>query len=262
MELNWITIVAQMLNLFLLVYLLNRYLFGPITSVMAEREDRIKAGLGEGRQMLAKGERMADEYDQKVQDLEQEKEEILAQAQQRGEDQRETILQEAREEAEDMRRRLRDELEQEEHQLLSQLQDEIIDHACRLAQTLLEELSDTGLEARSLCMLISRLETAEGQQVELLRANLDRDGCVVVTTGRELSPGGRAEVQEALEKVLGPHQPRFEFRVSPTLIFGVTIETGGAHLEWNAADYLRRIEEDAREQLLSAERTLAGDEDG
>jgi F-type H+-transporting ATPase subunit b len=42
MLIDWVTVVAQIINFLILVYLLKRFLYGPIVQAMNEREERIR----------------------------------------------------------------------------------------------------------------------------------------------------------------------------------------------------------------------------
>ncbi|MEW6523890.1 MAG: hypothetical protein AB1445_10055 [Bacillota bacterium] len=260
MELNWIRIVAQLLNLALLVYLLKRFLFAPIASIMAERERRISHGLDQGRKLVAEGQALAAEYHQRLGDLEREKERLLQEARQLADAQRHELLAEARKEAEAAHRHFHQSLEQEKGMVLLHLQEEIISHACQLAQRVLAELADTALEEAALGVLVGRLHEAKTGHIELLKAGLATDPLMVVTTGRPLSPGARTRAEAAILQACRPHVPTIEFRADAGLVFGVAIQTTAASLEWNAAGYLRRVEKDSRQELLDrdAAREAAG----
>ena len=262
MELNLVTIVAQMINLFFLVFLLSRFLFGPITSIMAEREQRIKTRLDQGRDMMARGEELAEEYRQRTKELDDQKHVMLKEAQQEGEEQRRTLLEEASQEAKTAQSRFRSNLEQEKHRLRLELQEEVIKHSCQLSSQLLAELADADLQEQALYVLIKRLQAADTKEIELLKAGLANDQCLEVTTGQSLPSPTQTEVENTIREACQPHQPVITFAVSPDLVFGATIQTDAARLQWNAADYLRQVEQEARQQLLEqgTSQPSAGDE--
>ena len=45
MQIDWLTVAAQIVNFLVLVWLLQRFLYRPIVSAMAERENRIETRL-------------------------------------------------------------------------------------------------------------------------------------------------------------------------------------------------------------------------
>lgn len=255
MELNWVRIVAQLLNLFLLVYLLSRFLFRPITAIMAERERRITAGLKQGQQLVAEGRDLADEYSRRLSDLQQEKERLLEQARQEADAEKQELLAQARRAADAAKRHFHASLEQEKDAIYARLQEEIISHACGLANRVLTELADSTLEERALSLLVKRLSGPESEQLDLPKAGLSLDPRVVVTTGHPLGPEARASLEAAIVEVCRPEVPVIEFVVSDELVFGAAIQTVSSRLEWNAADYLRQAEQGARQEVLKHEAT-------
>ena len=51
MQIDWLTVAAQIVNFLVLVWLLQRFLYGPITRAMARRETRIEDRLADARAM-------------------------------------------------------------------------------------------------------------------------------------------------------------------------------------------------------------------
>jgi F-type H+-transporting ATPase subunit b len=255
MELNWIRIVAQLLNLAFLVYLLRRFLFGPITTIMAERERRIADGLNRGRQLAAEGEALAVEYRRRLEDFEGERRGLLQEAKREAEGQRHALLARARGESEAAHRHFHESLEQEKASVLLLLQEELISHACGLAHRVLAELADSSLEELALDALVKRLGSAEGKEAALIKAGLETDPLIVVTTGRPLTAETQHRVGAAIREACRPHLPTLDFQVSGELVFGAAIQTSAASLEWNAASYLRQLEDDSRHELLQHEAT-------
>jgi len=45
MEINWFTVIAQIVNFLILVWLLKRFLYKPVLKAIAEREQKIASRL-------------------------------------------------------------------------------------------------------------------------------------------------------------------------------------------------------------------------
>ena len=60
MQIDWLTVAAQIVNFLVLVWLLQRFLYRPITEAMARREDRIATRLAEAKDARAKVEAEAE----------------------------------------------------------------------------------------------------------------------------------------------------------------------------------------------------------
>ena len=57
MQIDWVTVVAQMINFLVLVYLLKRFLYGPIVKAMERREHAIAEQQQQVQEQLAEAER-------------------------------------------------------------------------------------------------------------------------------------------------------------------------------------------------------------
>ena len=55
MHIDWLTVVAQIVNFLVLVYLLKRFLYGPILQAMDDRQAGIAARLQEADAKAGKG---------------------------------------------------------------------------------------------------------------------------------------------------------------------------------------------------------------
>ena len=79
MEINWFTFGAQIVNFLILVALLKRFLYRPIINAMDDRERRIAARLEDAKQAQRKAEHQAEAFRRKTEQLEHQREGLLAQ---------------------------------------------------------------------------------------------------------------------------------------------------------------------------------------
>lgn len=99
------TVVAQILNFLVLVWLLKRFLYGPITRVMDAREARIRAVTEDARQLHAEAEAQGDRYRKLVSGFDAERELRLTETRTELESLRREQIHEIRAEVEAMRER-------------------------------------------------------------------------------------------------------------------------------------------------------------
>jgi F-type H+-transporting ATPase subunit b len=96
MQLDWFTVVAQICNFLLLLWLLKRFLYRPILDAMAARQQRIATALTEAQSKAATAEALQRDYLARQQELAASRETWLAQAQEEVAAQRQTWQAEAR----------------------------------------------------------------------------------------------------------------------------------------------------------------------
>ena len=65
MEINWFTVIAQVINFLILVWLLKRFLYKPVLNAIAEREKKIAAQLSDAEVKKAEAQKERDAFHQK-----------------------------------------------------------------------------------------------------------------------------------------------------------------------------------------------------
>ena len=91
MQIDWITVAAQIAYFLVLVWLLQRFLYRPITRAMARREEEIEKRLAEAKEARKDAEDEAETLRGKQSDLKDEKDQILDDARQEAESLRERL---------------------------------------------------------------------------------------------------------------------------------------------------------------------------
>jgi F-type H+-transporting ATPase subunit b len=59
MHIDGFTVIAQIINFLVLVWLLKRFLYGPITQAMAARQQKIAAALDDARRKVEQAEKLS-----------------------------------------------------------------------------------------------------------------------------------------------------------------------------------------------------------
>ena len=65
MEINWFTVIAQIINFLILVWLLKRFLYKPVLNAIDEREKKIAAQLSDAETKKAEAQKERDVFEQK-----------------------------------------------------------------------------------------------------------------------------------------------------------------------------------------------------
>ena len=120
-------LIAQIFNVVLLVWLLTRFLYRPVLSMLNERTRRIQESLRDAEQVKEQLARANQDYDQKLAQARQEAAGILTQAQERAKLQEAEIIAQARQEADRIRSDAREQSVQERDQLMRDLKNQMAD---------------------------------------------------------------------------------------------------------------------------------------
>ncbi len=238
MQLDWLTVTAQIVNFLILLALLNRFLYRPILANMEARKQYIEQRLSEAGQIQAKAERLIATYREKLTALEEERAKVLAEAQQEAHSQRERLLEQARLEVEEKRQKWHQDWLKEQEILMAELKAVVAEQAVELARKALKELAGQDLEARLVETFLKQL------QAQNLTENA---GEWTVVTGFSLDSSCALRLKEELLRLKpGIH---LKFKQSDELICGIALETNGQIWRWNLAAYLDEVEARLRQEL-------------
>lgn len=236
------TVGAQILNFLILVWLLRRLLYGPITRAMAERDARIQAETDEARRLREEASAEGERHRALVAAFETEREARLAQAREELEAWRHTHTQEARAEVEALRQRWQQALEQEQDAFLQELRRRAGSEILTVTRSALRDLADEAVEARIMARFLDRLgEIAPADRDRLAEAAKADGGTVHVRSAFALPEPDRIRIGDAVSAALGPDLA-LTFETAPGLVGGVELKAGGFAIGWTIDDYLTSLE--------------------
>ncbi len=116
-----VTLIVQIIMFLVLLYLLNRWLFGPVGKMAAERTRRIEQGLAEAERSRLQAEETRKQIQQQLDQARVDAQEILRQAGRAADALRDNLTTEARQEADTIVRRAREEIQREQQAAIADL---------------------------------------------------------------------------------------------------------------------------------------------
>ena len=237
------TVAAQIVNFLILIWLLRRLLYGPITRAMAAREKRIRDELADARRLRDEAQAEGERYRQLTAAFESAESDRLAEARAELETWRHDHTQAVRTEVEVMRQRWQQALEQEKEAFLLELGRRAGSEVLAVTRRALRELADSDLEGRVMVRFLAQLQSLSPDDRQRLVAAAREDGGEIhVRTAYPLSEADRDQLRAGITGALGPDlTPRFDTR--PELVSGVELRAGGVKVAWAIGDYLDSLED-------------------
>jgi F-type H+-transporting ATPase subunit b len=262
MQIDWITVAAQIVNFLVLVWLLKRLLYRPVTRAMEQRAAAIREQFDEAARSQAEAAAEADRLRAAQQELEGQRAEMLAAAQAEAHDLRQRLETEARGAVADRRAAWEDQLSREQAAFLSELRREAAGHVARLSRQVLRDLAGADLEPAIAGTFLARLASLEGHTLENLRAAAQGEGGgVTVSSAFDLPGALRERVAAAVRERIGG-AVQVDFEADPDLICGLRLKVRGQTLQWSVDAYLDDLEEEMAEVLERSGALDALDEAG
>ena len=253
MSIDWFTFAAQLVNLLLLIWLLKRFLYGPILAAIATREKRITEELAQAKARQAQADHRREEFRHKVHDIDQRKAALLTEATQKAQAEYQSLLEEARKSADAIGQKRLKSLHEKIDRLNQSLSQRVQEEVFAIARKTLAELATVSLEAQMTAALLQRLQALNAKQKSSLQAALaSHPSTSVVRSAFELPAAQREAIQNTLNDIMaGDIQLRFE--TEPELVSGIELVTSGYKLAWSISDYLDSVEKGVGDLLQKQE---------
>ncbi len=242
MGFDWFTLVAQIINFLLLVWLLKRFLYGRIIRAMNEREAKIASRLEEAAGKRASAEREAELFLARNRELEERRDQMLAQAGEEAEAHRLELMDAARRDAETAQVQWLETLQRERQGMLQDVRERLGQEVFALSRHGLKELADAELEEQMLKVFAERLQSLDPAQREAIVAALrDSDRVVEIRTAFPIPPEARERLSLSLRQQLDDSVD-VRFTTVAELICGIELRAHSHRFVWNLDSWLEGME--------------------
>lgn len=241
MLIDTFTVVAQIINFLILVWLLKRYLYKPILKALDEREKKIAFELSEGTKMKAEAQEERDEFQRKNELFDKEAKELKAKVNREVAVEKNILLEELRKEAESTRSKYMESLLSEHQNLNQEITRKVQEDVFAIARKTLSELADTNLEESIIQVFVRRLKTLGNIEKEKLLAAIGSSNNALIISAFEVSISNKAVIESAVNSVLAS-ELSFRYETAPDIVSGIELVVGGYKLSWNISDYISSLE--------------------
>lgn len=220
MTIDWWTLGLQTVNAVILIWILARFLFRPVSRIIAERQAAAHAALDEAQAARDAARAEADAARDKTAALAAERAGLLTRARDEAEAEKARLLAEARAAADKLRADDLTALAQERAAQQTELAGKAGELAADIAERLLARLPDSARIAG----FIDGLAEAVAALPDTTRASIGQEGTVALRAARALGDDERRLLTERLAGVLG-RAPGLSVSVDETLLAGLELET-------------------------------------
>jgi F-type H+-transporting ATPase subunit b len=242
MLIDWFTVLAQLANFAILVWLLKRFLYHPILDAMAAREKRVRETVAAADQQKAAAAEEAKSLHQQQADFAAQKQTLLATAHQEAAAARAVLLAQARKEADASETQRRASLARDWQEFQAEITQRTQGEALAIARQALRELADAGIEERMAEAFLRKLTALNGEAKAALQADARKSARpILVRSGFALSDPLRERLRQVLHDELTV-QNEVQFETAPKLIAGIEVAFDGQKLAWTFDDFLHSLE--------------------
>jgi F-type H+-transporting ATPase subunit b len=238
MQLDWSTLVLEIVNFLMLVWLLQRFLYKPILKVVAARQVAIDEAARRTREMEAKAHELQAQYEARLQNWEQERAKARGALMEELRGERERALAVLHESLEQERRKARVLDERRAAEEAARNERQALEQALEFVRRLLAGLSGPELESKLVQLAIDELQRLPEPRKSALREALGTSTePPTVCSAYPLPPAQREALSHALGRLLDGVR-ECDFREEPALLAGVRITVGPWILQANLGEEL------------------------
>jgi F-type H+-transporting ATPase subunit b len=269
---DWFTVIAQVVNFLILVWLLKRFFYQPILNALDARERRIAAELADADARKLEAEKERDEFQQKNNELDQQRLALLNKALAEAQAERQRLFATTRKDLDNLRARRERTLEREYRDLSDALARQTCAEVFAIARKVLADLAGTTLEAHIVEAFIKRMrESSDEEKAHLASAFKSAPilatatsaasraapaavaagaagGELMINSTFDLSAAQQDAIKAVLKESLGIDLP-VRFATRPDLVSGIELVANGYKVAWSIAAHLASLQNEVGKLL-------------
>lgn len=249
MLIDWFTVLAQVINFLILVFLLKHFLYGRIISAMNAREQKIASRLHEADNKRAEAEQERELYRQKNKEFDEKREEMFRKDKEEAEVNRKELIEKASEEVHVMKKRWHDALREEKESFLQELRKKTERQICAITGRVFSDLSDSYIEQCVMNVFLRKLKNINNTAVCKIKESVITSGkAVCVSSAFEISEDMQQKINHEIHTYL-MDDTKIVYRISPDLVCGIELRVGDYVIGWNLNDYITALEEEVNKTI-------------
>ena len=252
MQVDWITVAAQLVNFLVLIWLLKRFLYGPIIKAIGRRKAKIAKRVQEANEARQEAGKQAEALAEQRAALDRRQDMIMDEARHQAKTLRDRLECEAREEIESLRVAWRRQVDDEREAFLESVRLSTAHYVGDLARKVLLAFADADLETEAAKRFAEHLQTLDDKsRKELAAAAQNMAAAALIESPFELSAPTKAQLTRTLHEVIAKDLD-VDFCQRSDLLLGLRLRIGGRTVDWNLAEYFDRLEAHIGEALRHA----------
>jgi F-type H+-transporting ATPase subunit b len=242
-QIDYFTIVAQIINFLILVFLLRHFLYRPVIAAMDEREQKMVSKLKDVEQKRKEAEQEAESFRRMKQELQDKRQEMLAKVVEEVLVLKNDLTEKARSEVEASIADWYASIERQKESILTDLRLRTGEEVYAITRRALQDLADEKLEAQIIDTFIRRLREMGETGKEEIKEFFKTPGLITVRSTFEIPDDARQVILETMRNLAGKDL-EIKFETSPELIAGVEMSTPDTRIGWSIASYLDTLRAD------------------
>jgi F-type H+-transporting ATPase subunit b len=233
-QIDGFTFVAQIINFVILLVLLRLTLYKPILNVMNQREEYLKTQLRDAETQREQTSKEARALRAEQQQLDDQREDLIAQAKTDADEQRRDLEEQARQHVSEVRARWLEDVKREQREFFQELQRNTASEVVSIARQTLSSLAGIELERQIIARFVEQLNAMSDEDRQALQHDpQDQATPLVIRSVFALKETDQARIEQALDTDVP-----IQFEQADHLICGIELKTPRYEISWSVDAYL------------------------
>ncbi len=246
MNINWFEIIAQIVNFFILLFILKKLFYKPVIKAMKDREERIDNIREEATKKREEADELIQQYKQNKKELEEKKEEKMEEAIKEAEEKKENLIESYKKEAEEKRKNYISEINEEKENFLNELRNILGKSSVDIASKILDKISDSDLTDQIFDVFIKKIKSLEKEKLqEEIKSN---DKKIILSSSDSLSEKQKNIFEETISEQFND-SVEILYEIDESLIKGLELQLDSLTVHTNVKNYLKEAEDNIKKIL-------------
>ena len=239
MGVNWIVFFAQIVNLFVLVWLLKKFLYRPIVSAVEKRQAEIMNKVNKAKEEYALAEAEHKQLSKKLKNFEATKKKKFDEVAKEIEEFKSHQMSLVKDEAHKLRQKMQADLDRQVQSLHTQINELFADNFVTLSQKMMGELSGETAFSGSLSLFQKQLKNLSKSDIKKIKSSYEKQNIICISSSETLSKKMQQELAIFLSDTFDWALPlKMRFETDKNLILGLEMTVGNHSAEWHLKAYL------------------------
>jgi len=244
MSIDWFTLIAQIFNLLLLLFLLRKFLYLPVLKAVEVRQKMISDELKKAQNLRLKAQKAEELCLQKAKDLDKEKQRVLAAVQREADKLAADLREQAQSQYYQEQKKWKSRLELEQKNFDKALQKLTAEYFNRFADKAIKQMADVHLNELLVRQFVQKLQNLPEEERISLKDNFTKQKNIQIQTAMELSQDLKSLIENVLINDFGINENmKFQYKLNPELVSGIILQGGEYMVEWSLNSYLLEFEQ-------------------
>ena len=244
------TFLAQIVNLFLLIWILKRFLYRPVMDVIEKRQSQINHNIQEAEDKLSSASKLQQTLALQQEEFEKQRQKRLDQLDKEIEQHKTQMFNELERDYIARRQSLQDDLNRSWTAAKSQAQEMIASEFIALSQKILTEWSVQNPMDQLLTLFQKKIVDLSIKKQTQLQNLLLKQKSLQIITSHTLTKKQQVMIRGILQNSFDlPPKVRIQYKKRPDLILGLEMRIGNFLLDWNLNSYLDEMSQHLKQQI-------------